>query len=229
MNFNKVDKLTTNSNNSSQIQNENENYKTLNINNEHLNDKNLDKDDERLLNELDDEEEDDDEGDDENEDDEEEEDESDSDEEDEGDRLNDEDLDLDQDVNEFNRDLHNKNENLSVYSGNDSEMSETDENQENKLKLENSETNKVANQDTIMEIRRYLDNKKLTKINIVDDDDDDEDDDESQLKYAQQATEALELRERMYEKMTQKGLASITDLAKARQEKHLVFFVSCVG
>lgn len=44
--------------------------------------------------------------------------------------------------------------------------------------------------------------------------------DESQLKYAQQATEALELRERMYEKMTQKGLASITDLAKARQEKH---------
>ena len=43
--------------------------------------------------------------------------------------------------------------------------------------------------------------------------------DESQLKYAQQATEALELRERMYEKMYQKGLASLTDVAKAREEK----------
>lgn len=44
--------------------------------------------------------------------------------------------------------------------------------------------------------------------------------DESQLEYTKQAASTLELRETLFEKMYQKGMASLTDVAKARQEKY---------
>lgn len=44
--------------------------------------------------------------------------------------------------------------------------------------------------------------------------------DESQLEYTKQAASTLELRETLFEKMYQKGMASLTDVAKARQERY---------